>query len=203
MIKHDKLFVCGAFCKGMVHFGKIESFILDVEVASVRGTVLRTPVGYPAMLSEGNDLIKGDLLTLKPSEVLLALLDEFHGFSPFQADKNLNFKESIEATLESGEVVGAHRYVLNPQRIPKNTKVIEGGDWKADLISSPPLSDGLTEVQAIYVKKLGTSKGRDIVPINIDLYRQLMSLELIVDKGRRLALSKLGKEVFKYLTHEN
>ncbi|MCB0408046.1 MAG: gamma-glutamylcyclotransferase, partial [Bdellovibrionales bacterium] len=129
MIKHDKLFVCGAFCKGMVHFRKIENFILDVEAAHVRGAVLRMPVGYPAMLSEGNDLIKGDLLTLKPSEVLLALLDEFHGFSPFQTDKNLNFKESIEATLESGEVVKAHRYVLNPQRIPKNAKVIEGGGW--------------------------------------------------------------------------
>ena len=40
----------------------------------------------------------------------------------------------------------------------------------------------------------------DIIPIDdLTLYRELMKLELIVDKGRRLALSSLGKEVYNHL----
>jgi hypothetical protein len=36
----------------------------------------------------------------------------------------------------------------------------------------------------------------------MELYRELMKLELVVDKGRRLALSKLGQEVARYLPPE-
>ena len=57
----------------------------------------------------------------------------------------------------------------------------------------------LTQRQIAYIKKLGGTTGRDIVPIDLDLYRQLMKMELIVDKGRRLALSKRGKELYEYL----
>lgn len=200
MIKHDKLFVCGAFCRGMVNFKKIENFILDARPARVKGSVLRLPVGYPAMVEEGDDVIEGELLTLKPSEVLLAMLDEFHGFSPMQTDKNLHFKQSVEVELGPGETVMAHRYVINPSKMPKGTVLIQGGDWKSSLSQVAPLPERLTDVQIEYVNKLGSSKGREIVPIKLDLYRQLMSLELIVDKGRRLALSKLGKDVYKYIS---
>jgi len=63
----------------------------------------------------------------------------------------------------------------------------------------PNFLDQLTAKQVNYIKKLGSSSGRDIVPIDMELYRELMKMELIVDKGRRLALTKLGKEVFSYL----
>lgn len=53
----------------------------------------------------------------------------------------------------------------------------------------------LTPRQTTYVKRLSQVTGREIVPIDLDLYRELLKLGLIVDKGRRLALSKLGKEV--------
>ena len=50
------------------------------------------------------------------------------------------------------------------------------------------------------ILKLGASSGRDIVPINLDIYRDLLNKGLIVDKGRRLALTNLGFDVYKYLT---
>ncbi len=199
MIKHDKLFVCGAFCRGMVNFRKIESFILEARPGRVRGAVVRLPVGYPAMVGGGHDWVEGELLTLKPSDVLLAMLDEFHGFSPMQSDKNLHFKQSVQVELESGEMMRAHRYVMNPAKVPKGSNVIQSGDWRSSLSQLAPLPERLTDMQVEYVQKLGGSKGREIVPIKLDLYRQLMSLELIVDKGRRLALSQLGKDVYKYI----
>lgn len=62
-----------------------------------------------------------------------------------------------------------------------------------------PKIDKLSDRQKAYISKLGSCSGREIVPIDIDLYRELMKLEIIVDKGRRLALSKLGHEIFKSL----
>ena len=68
------------------------------------------------------------------------------------------------------------------------------------LDENPPLPQTLSDRQRSYVLKLGAVKGRDIIPIqDLTLYRELMKLELIVDKGRRLALSSLGKEVYKHL----
>lgn len=61
------------------------------------------------------------------------------------------------------------------------------------------LSEQLTEKQRSYVVKLGKCSGRDIVPIDLNLYRELLKLELVVDKGRRLALTPLGQNVFKSL----
>lgn len=57
----------------------------------------------------------------------------------------------------------------------------------------------LTERQKTYIQKLAQARGREIVPVDMALYRELMSLELIVDKGRRLALTKLGTEISLFL----
>ena len=83
--------------------------------------------------------------------------------------------------------------------MPATAQKIMGGDWKASLLREPALTEKLTERQRLYVQRLGSTQGREIVPIDLGLYRELMNLELIVDKGRRLALSKLGQEVFRYL----
>jgi hypothetical protein len=93
----------------------------------------------------------------------------------------------------------AQVYVLNPMRLPTDSILIKDGDWQTDLKVSPALPAKLTDKQRTYVQKLGASSGREIVPIDLTLYRELMNLELIVDKGRRLALSKLGQEVYRYL----
>ena len=60
-------------------------------------------------------------------------------------------------------------------------------------------SYNLSEQQKNYIIKLGGSRGRDVVPINLGLYRELMQLDLIVDKGRRLALTKRGKDIYQDL----
>lgn len=60
------------------------------------------------------------------------------------------------------------------------------------------LSAKLSPEQRQYLRKLGSATGRQVVPINLRLYRELLNLELIVDKGRRLALSKLGHEVIRF-----
>lgn len=77
--------------------------------------------------------------------------------------------------------------------------VVTGQTQSAGENSLESLTAKLSLEQVLYLRKLSSATGRQVVPINLRLYRELLNLELIVDKGRRLALSKLGHEVIRFL----
>lgn len=195
-----RFFVYGSLCEGMVHFSKIQNFIESSIFARIQGSAYRLKVGFPALLKEGRDLIPGQLVELKGSEILIGLLDEFFGFNRLDPEKSLYCRDEIEVYPEgTTDAVKAWAYFLSPTKLPMNAVRIPGGDWRKSLQEKPSLIEQLTEKQTSYIQRLGKSIGREIVPIDLALYRELMNLELIVDKGRRLALSKLGQEVFRHL----
>ena len=198
MFRQETLFVCGALCEGMVNFDKLQSFVKSVRPVRVKGSAVRLPVGYPALSVDGEDVVQGQLLEMEASETLFSILDEFHGFNPNKPEKSLMLKSRVEVECD-GELVSTQAYVLNPLRPQKGLMPIPQGDWQKDIQEQPPLLEKLTDKQKTYISKLGASSGREIVPIDLELYRQLMNLEVIVDKGRRLALSKLGKDLYKHL----
>ncbi len=194
-----KFFVYGSMTEGLVHFSKIKDFVLSSKPAQIKGSAYRLKVGYPVVLEEGQDMVSGLVVSLNNNALLIGLLDEFHGLNSLHPEKSLYYRKEVVADLgDSKEIVNT--YFLNPVKLPKNSVHIENGDWILSLQQQPALTDKLSERQRSYILKLGTSSGRDIVPIDLPLYRELMNLELIVDKGRRLALSKLGHEVYRYLT---
>jgi len=133
---------------------------------------------------------------------LVSLLDEFHGVNRMDPVKSLYFRKevSVQTSGNLGAAQKAWVYFLNPAKLPAKSVQIPGGDWKSSLQTEPALTEKLTERQKTYVLRLGAISGREIVPIDLPLYRELMNLELIVDKGRRLALSKFGQEVYRYLS---
>ena len=193
-------FVYGSWTEGMVHFSKIKDFVVEKTDAFTLGSVYRLRVGYPIFIAGGSDRVQGQLLQLKATDFLLGILDEFHGYKPKNENRSIFFRQKIEAvdgtTQQRQE---AWVYAMNPRKIPSGAELIHGGDWRQSLTEKPALTNRLTDQQKAYVQKLGISVGREIVPINTEIYRELMRLELIVDKGRRLGLSKLGQEVFRYL----
>lgn len=194
-----RFFVYGSLCTGMVHFSKIQAFIESSEPAQIRATAYRLKVGFPVLLQQGHDQVPGFFVELKSSDLLVGLLDEFYGFNALNTDKSLYLREQVTVYFDDGRTAQAATYFLNPKKLPVTAKVIPGGDWKKSLDEAPPVTATLTERQKAYVARLGTSTGREIIPIDLKLYRELMNLELIVDKGRRLALSKLGHEVYRHL----
>ena len=193
------LFVYGSLMKGMVHHNKLASFVKDLKPASCEGALYRLPVGYPAMV-EGPGTVKGEILTLNSFKDIIKIIDEFEGFSPTNPEKGLYSRLEKPVLVDGAKKPSTcFVYVLNSSRLPKDAVAIASGDYRASMAAQPPLSTQLTDSQKRYILKLGASSGRDIVPINLDIYRDLLNKGLIVDKGRRLALTGLGIDVYRFL----
>lgn len=195
-----RFFAIGSWTEGMLNFDKLKNFIVSYETASIEGSVYRLPIGFPVYIDQGCDQIFGQLIEIRIDETLVSLMDSFHGVHFSDAAKGVHQRILKTVKKISGQLDQAHVYIFNPKKLSKNATLIAGGFWKESLTETPPLTQQLTERQRAYVLKLGAAKGRDIIPItDLSLYRELMKLELIVDKGRRLALSSLGKDVYNHL----
>jgi hypothetical protein len=140
----------------------------------------------------------GELLTLKAPDLLFKLMDEFHGLSPLDPAKGV-YRRQISKVLVGDEFFEAEVYMINENKLPVDAELIADGNWQRELEARPSLSNLLSDRHKSFLKKLGETKGRQVIPYDLNLSRDLMKMDLIVDKGRRLALSNLGKEVFKYL----
>lgn len=182
----------------MVHFDKIAGAVQNSEKAWVNGAAYQLRVGYPVLLKGISNQIVGTVVELNSFDLMLPLLDLFYGYSGLDSSKSLHFRELTQAKLSTGENVDCWVYYLNPRKLPSSARFIGDGDWESG-IQGPKFTDQLTEKQKHYIRRLGSATGREVVPIDLPLYRELMNLELIVDKGRRLALSKFGQEVCRYL----
>lgn len=194
----NRVFVYGSMTEGMVHFGKIQNAIASAQEAEICGAAYRLKVGYPIILKEGQDWVPGQMVELKSPDLMLGLLDEFYGFSSLDPQKSLHFREKVQVKLGNGEAAECWVYFLNPKKLPSSATKISSTDWVLSL-RAPKFAEQLSERQVSYIRKLGAVTGREVVPVDLPLYRELMNLELIVDKGRRLALSKFGQEVYRYL----
>ena len=192
------VFVYGSMAEGMVHFKKIQSAVLKIDKAKVTGSAYQLACGYPVILSEGSDILPGQVVQLKSPDFLIPLLDEFYGFSIFDPSKSLHLRQEITVKTVTGQEFSCWIYFLNPKKLPSTAKAIQADAWDQKL-SAPKFADQLTPRQVQFIQKLSRLSGREVLPIDLTLYRELMSLELIVDKGRRLALSKFGQEVCRYL----
>lgn len=207
MLDELSLFLYGAFSQGMVLAHHFDRYVIERKPAQVKGLVYRLPAGYPAFVapaSDGSghaqveDLVPGEIARVQGPELVFRLLDELNGFFPLAPQKSLCVKQRIMAQTHDG-VTECFVYAFNPAKLPKASERIVGGDWRSDLSNRPTLAQTLTEKQATYIKRLSQCSGREVIPIDMTLYRELLKLELIVDKGRRLALTPLGKDVARFL----
>ncbi len=194
----NSVFICGDSLNEDSFLGRIQNLIVSSEAAIIRASVYRLKIGFPILCKSGADSIKGLLVRLNTSEMCLHLVDELMGFFPQDPAQGLTIREMTSVQTVNG-VEDTSVYFVNPEKMNSEMKYIEEGDWQRALAEKPPIPSKLSEKQRCYIQKLGKSSGRDIVPIDLGLYRELMNLELVIDKGRRIALTKLGQEVYRYL----
>lgn len=195
-----KFFAFGSFAVNQVHYPKIKQLILVEKPAFVKGLVYRLRCGYPALIpGPVGDLISGTLCELEVPESYVAILDQLMQFDPSHPQKSLFLRQSVEVQVDNFSHVRAETFCLNPKKKTTAHKIITGGDWRRDMQEDPPVTQFLKDRHKAYIHKLARLKGRDILPIKLDLYRELMNLEMIVDKGRRLALTSKGKEAAHFM----
>lgn len=183
----------------MVHFEKISAHVTEMRKAEVRGALFRLPSGMIVLSDVGDDEIDGQIASLRSPSILLSLLDEFHGVHRADPSSGLFYRNAVAGALEDGTEEMTNAYIINPARLPRSASAVVGADWRSSIERQPPLLAKLTERQKSYIRRLGSCSGREIVPIDLGLYRELLHLEVVVDKGRRLALSALGQELFRLL----
>lgn len=197
---NDLLFVYGSFSEGMVHFSKIANYILETFPAQVRGTIYHLEVGYPVLVSNGADAVFGSAVRLKDPDMLFKLLDEFHGYSLAEPNKSLYLRQPLlAAKVPSLEEVPVQAYALNPAKLPRGATRIQDGNWLRAMSEQPSILNSLTERHKGYIKKLAESNRRETIVYPLDVCRDLERMQIIVDKGRRFALTNLGKEVSRFI----
>lgn len=197
---NDLLFVYGSFSEGMVHFDKISNYILETFPAQVRGTAFHLEVGYPVLVDNGNDTVFGSVVRLKDADLLFKILDEFHGHSLTEPSKSLYLRSTLVANkVPSMEEVKVFGYTLNPTKLPRGATRITDGNWLRAMSEQPSILNTLTERHKGYIKKLAESDRRETIVYPLDVCRDLERMQIIVDKGRRFALTNLGKEVSRFI----
>ncbi len=201
----EKVFVYGSFTEGLIHNAKIDKYVERREKAYVMGHAFLMPVGYPVLVfpcektkSLQPEQIQGEFLTLNAPEIVHKILDDFHGVVKANPEKGLYFKSLTNVYLEGGQVQSCV-YNLNPKKLTKACKPIKGDQWQSVLQAAPDYSSELNVDQIAYMKQLASIKGRETHRYNLELCRQLMKLEIVVDKGRRFSLTPLGKDILRYL----
>lgn len=193
-------FSYGAFAEGQIHFSKFSNLIQSQKRAFVKGDVYRLRCGYPVLSPQaGGDLVEGTLYELDAPESFWAIFDELLGVDLVKPERSFLHRAEVDILVDNYSSVKAFTFCLNPKKTTQVVRKIEGGAWLDDMKLKPPIVENLQSRHRDYIYKLSKSKGRDIVPIKLDLYRELLSLEMIVDKGRRLALTPLGKEASLFI----
>lgn len=148
---------------------------------------------------EQDQVVEGGLYELEAPESFWPVFDSLVGVDPMKPSRSTFWRQEVFAMVDNFTQVPCFVYGLNPHKKKRESKKIHNGDWKKDMDGEAPFANQLKPRHKDYLLKLSKTKGRDIVPIQLDLYRELLSMELIVDKGRRLALTKLGKETSLFL----
>ena len=193
-------FLYGVYDENQKCHSRFKEFIVKKEKAYVKGSLHVLNCGLALLSSEGTSVIPGHVVELECPESYLAILDMLSGYDPQAPKKSFVHRVSVQASVVEAQPVETQAYCLNTDKKIAGLRKLDCEELQAYFgTSTENIIDKLTERQKTYIQKLAQAKGREIVPVDMALYRELMSLELIVDKGRRLALTRLGSEVSLFL----
>ncbi len=194
-------FLYGVYSEGQPCHDRFKNFIKNSQPATVKGTIYKLQCGLSLILNEGENTVSGQAVELDITESQWPLLDGLNGCGlAATIEKSFIIKETLNVFgLAEGEVK-LPSYCLNPLKKEQTLGALDEFEASRPVQqTSGSLLEKLTDRQRIYIHKLSRAKGREIIPVDMALYRELISLELIVDKGRRLALTNLGHEVSHFL----
>ena len=120
-------FVYGTLKRGQTNYPLIATAVRVATPATIRGRLY--DVGPFPALGEGEEPIRGELLTVDPADVprLLALLDALEGYAPADPAGSIYLRRVVVAATADGREVAAYAYFYN--RDPAALRHLPGGEW--------------------------------------------------------------------------
>lgn len=193
-------FLYGVYDEDQQCHSRFKEFIVSKDKGYVKGALYQLNCGLSLMSTEGSSLIPGHFVHMEFPETYLSVLDALCGYDMASPKKCFVTRKPVDVFGLESASQQAQAYCLNGEKKISGLRFIGEEHVQPAMFShTDSLIDKLTERQKTYIQKLAQARGREIVPVDMALYRELMSLELIVDKGRRLALTKLGSEISLFL----
>lgn len=198
----ESFFLYGAY--ESVCYPRFKDLVTESQPAFIRGTLSRLHCGMTLVKQTGDQIISGRLVSLRLPESGWPILDGLSGYDSVSPKRCWVHRQPVNAFLADGVSLPSQTYVLNPEKwriVPEDLDQAKMAtkEWQEFAKGQQGLFEKLTDRQKEYIMRLSRAKGREIIPVDMSLYRELMSYELIVDKGRRLALTKLGQEISLFI----
>ncbi|MCC0176677.1 gamma-glutamylcyclotransferase [Waterburya agarophytonicola K14] len=125
-----KVFVYGTLKPGEANYSHYcNGYVESQTIAYTKGILYALPIGYPAMV-EGNNKVRGILLTCKNSDIL-ASLDRLEGYQP-QRKSGLNeyYRLLVSVySLEDQLIDLAWAYFMTPEKIREYKGILVESNW--------------------------------------------------------------------------
>ena len=118
-MKTVKLIVYGTLMSGERNHRFCRNAV-SINPCTITGTLYDTGYGFPAFVSEGDGVVKAELIEIPIAD--WAAVDGLEGY-PRLYDRLM-----FPAKLEDGTEVSGWVYVMH--NLPEMAQVIESGDWK-------------------------------------------------------------------------
>ena len=93
---------------------------VSIQPCTIQGTLYDTGWGFPAFALCGDNTVKAELIEIP--------IEDWEGVDRLEGYPRMYDRQLIPATLPDNSTVEAWVYVMN--ELPKQAKVIAGGDWK-------------------------------------------------------------------------
>lgn len=154
-------FVYGTLMTGYAnHRAIFESLPLNIERASVRGSLYHLPEGYPALLP-GKEQVYGELITPRCSAAeyaqLVNRMDELEGFGGVGEPDNLYNREALLVETAQGSLRAYGYLYVDTEYAQERGTHIPHGDWRRYI--QPSQIDGTEPLPKVVVDADACPKG--------------------------------------------
>lgn len=136
--EQKKIFVYGSLRTGFYNYDKyLKGKVNDAILGKVKGKLYHMPhKGYPALL-EGEDIVIGEVMTLKNFEEVMVPMDEMENYYGVNDSRNEYNRIVMDVELEDGKIESCYvyYYAMNDEEVfSKNSIYINNGDWASYML---------------------------------------------------------------------
>lgn len=137
-IQPKKIFVYGSLRTGFYNYDKyLKGKVNDAKLGKVKGKLYHMPhKGYPALL-EGEDIVIGEVMTIKNFEEVMIPMDEMENYYGVNDSRNEYNRIVMDVELEDGKTESCYvyYYAMNDEEVFNNNSIyINNGDWASYML---------------------------------------------------------------------